>query len=47
VVIELDEMWHFLQRKTNTVWIWKAKRRFSQFTSHASCNQEDASGLEQ
>jgi insertion element IS1 protein InsB len=24
VVIELDEMWHFLQRKDNKVWIWKA-----------------------
>src|SRR5947209_3577691 len=23
VVIELDEMWHFLQRKDNKVWIWK------------------------
>jgi len=27
VVIELDEMWHFLQRKTNKVWIWKAYDR--------------------
>jgi hypothetical protein len=24
VVIEFDEMWHFLQRKDNKVWIWKA-----------------------
>jgi transposase-like protein len=24
VVIELDEMWHFLQRKDTKVWIWKA-----------------------
>ena len=24
VVIELDEMWHFLQRRDNKVWIWKA-----------------------
>jgi insertion element IS1 protein InsB len=24
VVIELDEMWPFLQRKDNKVWIWKA-----------------------
>jgi insertion element IS1 protein InsB len=27
VVIELDEMWHFLQRKDNKVWIWKAYDR--------------------
>ncbi|KJB91292.1 hypothetical protein N826_31165 [Skermanella aerolata KACC 11604] len=24
VVIELDEIWHCLQRKDNKVWIWKA-----------------------
>ena len=24
VVIELDEMWHYLQRKETKVWIWKA-----------------------
>jgi insertion element IS1 protein InsB len=27
VVIELDEMWHFLHRKANKVWIWKAYDR--------------------
>jgi hypothetical protein len=27
VVIELDEMWHFLRRKDNKVWIWKAYDR--------------------
>jgi insertion element IS1 protein InsB len=27
VVIELDEMWHFLHRKVNKVWIWKAYDR--------------------
>jgi IS1 family transposase len=27
IPIELDEMWHFLQRKTNKVWIWKAYDR--------------------
>ena len=26
-MIELDEMWHFLQRKDNKVWIWKAYDR--------------------
>jgi insertion element IS1 protein InsB len=26
VVIELDEMWHFLQRKDNKVWIGTAAR---------------------
>ena len=24
VVIELDELWHSLQRKDTKVWIWKA-----------------------
>jgi insertion element IS1 protein InsB len=27
VVIELDEMWHFLQRKDTKFWIWKAYDR--------------------
>ena len=27
VVIEVDEMWHFLGRKSNKVWIWKAYNR--------------------
>jgi insertion element IS1 protein InsB len=24
LIIQIDEMWHYLQRKTNRVWIWKA-----------------------
>jgi hypothetical protein len=46
VVIELDEMWHFLQRRDNKVWIWKAYDRATgrlvdwesggYFKSHAS-----------
>ncbi len=27
VVIELDEMWHYLQRKKTKVWIWKTYDR--------------------
>ncbi len=27
VVVELDEMWHFLGTKSNKVWIWKAYKR--------------------
>jgi IS1 family transposase len=27
VVIKVDEMWHFLGRKTNKVWIWKTYNR--------------------
>src|SRR6188472_310923 len=27
VVIELDEMWHFLKKKTDKLWVWKARDR--------------------
>ena len=27
ILIELDEMWHYLGSKKNKVWIWKAYRR--------------------
>jgi IS1 family transposase len=26
-VIELDEMWHYLQRKKTKVWIWRTYDR--------------------
>jgi hypothetical protein len=26
-IIEVDEMWHYLHRRTNRVWIWKAHDR--------------------
>jgi hypothetical protein len=26
-IIEIDEMWHYLHRRTNRVWIWKAYDR--------------------
>jgi hypothetical protein len=29
VVIELDEIWHFLQRKDSKVWIWKGYDRMT------------------
>src|SRR5690242_3117268 len=27
VVVELDEMWHFLKKKANKLWVWKARDR--------------------
>jgi len=27
VVVELDEMWHFLKKKSNKLWVWKARDR--------------------
>src|SRR5690242_13260762 len=26
-VVELDEMWHFLKKKANKLWVWKARDR--------------------
>src|SRR4051812_10412080 len=41
VVIELDEMWHFLQRKTNKVWIWKAYDRTTGRLVDWECGDRD------
>jgi IS1 family transposase/transposase-like protein len=27
VVVELDEMWHFLKKKSDKLWVWKARDR--------------------
>lgn len=40
VVIELDEMWHFLQRKDNKVWIWKAYDRATRRLVDWECGDE-------
>jgi IS1 family transposase/transposase-like protein len=41
VVIELDEMWHFLQSKTNKVWIWKAYDRTTGRLVDWECGDRD------
>jgi insertion element IS1 protein InsB len=41
VVIELDEMWHFLQRKDNKVWIWKAFDRATGRLVDWECGDRD------
>jgi insertion element IS1 protein InsB len=41
VVIELDEMWHFLQRKDNKVWIWKAYDRVTGRLIDWECGDRD------
>jgi insertion element IS1 protein InsB len=41
VVIELDEMWHYLQRKTNKVWIWKAYDRATGRLVDWECGDRD------
>ena len=41
VVIELDEMWHFLQRKDNKVWIWKAYDRATGRLVDWECGDRD------
>jgi insertion element IS1 protein InsB len=41
VVIELDEMAHFLQRKTNKVWIWKAYDRATGRLVDWECGDRD------
>jgi IS1 family transposase len=41
VVIELDEMWHFLQRKDAKVWIWKAYDRVTGRLVDWECGERD------
>jgi insertion element IS1 protein InsB len=41
VVIELDEMWHFLPRKDNKVWIWKAYDRTTGRLVDWECGDRD------
>jgi hypothetical protein len=47
VVIELDEMRHFLQPKTNKVWIWKAyDRRVSRHNDRFYVSAQQVGGGE-
>jgi IS1 family transposase len=40
-IIEIDEMWHYLDRKTNRVWIWKAYDRFNDRLIDWECGNRD------
>ena len=42
VVIEVDEMWHFLTCKSNKVWIWKAYNRDTGKLIDWECGGRDA-----
>jgi insertion element IS1 protein InsB len=45
VVIELDEMWHFLRRKDYKVWIWKAYDRTTGRLVDCECGARDEGTL--
>ena len=45
LVIELDEMWHFLKKKANKLWIWKARDRASGRVVDWECGGRDAATL--
>ncbi|HEY9016553.1 MAG TPA: IS1 family transposase [Gemmatimonadales bacterium] len=42
VVIELDEMWHYLKKKSNQLWIWKAWDRATGRLVDWECGGRDA-----
>ena len=45
VVMELDELWHFLQKKKNKLWIWLAFDRSGQRLIDWECGNRDAATL--
>ena len=45
VVVELDEMWHFLKKKRNKLWVWKARDRASGRVVDWECGGRDADTL--
>ena len=44
VVVELDEMWHFL-KKTDKLWVWKARDRATGRVVDWECGRRDAATL--
>jgi transposase-like protein len=42
LVIELDEMWHYLKKKSNQLWIWKAWDRAAGRLVDWECGDRDA-----
>lgn len=46
VVLELDEMWHYIRNKKNKLWIWKAFDRNSGHLIDWECGGRDKATLE-
>ena len=46
VVLELDEMWHYIQNKKNKLWIWKALDRNTGHLIDWECGGRDKETLE-
>src|SRR4029079_12201152 len=46
VVVELDEMWRFLKKKANKLWVWKARDRATGRVVDWECGRRDAATLE-
>ena len=46
VVLELDEMWHYIQNKKNKLWIWKALDRNTGHLLDWECGNRDKDTLE-
>ena len=46
VVLELDEMWHYIQKKKNKLWIWKALDRNTGYLIDWECGDRDKETLE-
>src|SRR3954462_13038972 len=46
VVIELDEMWHFLKKKSEPLWVWKAWDRASARLVDWDCGDRDKATCE-
>jgi insertion element IS1 protein InsB len=47
LVIELDEMWHYLKKRTNKLWIWKAWDRASGRLVDWECGGRDRATLDE
>ncbi len=46
VVLELDEMWHYIQNKKNKLWIWKVLDRTTGYLIDWECGARDKETLE-
>ena len=46
IVVELDEMWHYLKKKSNKLWIWKAYCRDTGQLVDWECRDRDQATLE-
>ena len=44
-VVEIDEMWHFVEKKQNKLWIWKVLDKFTGHLVHYECGNCSASSV--